>query len=573
MSKEYSVLNRSTVSCNPAGNVCPKHPGYELTYFNSKEGRKQCLMCIMHSSVAEGGRERFCVKHPGYENSFYCYNDQKVCCEKCLNYHKKHKLESIALKAESLRERFDDYKGDFIDISQQWISFYNETKEKKDLAESNIEAAGKSIESVFDFLIQRLNKKKVEVVTEFRERARKTMTEFDAKFAECEADVKDISQHTDDFNRLEELFKEGNNLEVILRSMELGIEDLIDNYCPFLKEKLGHHKEIFEEIKGKTGSNYAVENKFNEKEFDKFVSSLFTIKSTDTKSKSFEQPLSPPVADLPFKKLAEPSITDLFLHRLDPKGLLWVYQNQTFSSVPLAFKLKSPARSFRSSAGDIFAFECGAGTKTVYRYLPDAMAFDTAFTLPLPYTNLSIVENKGDLYMGGTSESAGETVLPQIFCCDPATGDIEAVGSGLPKLSNFVLATASRRYLYVLQLASQNPKAFRTDTTLAKTSSSSAIKESLFDWEETSIANGDNLQLSPPLWTCELEDFIMIVGGNGSALFNWKKGQIVDRAKLEEADSLMDGIFTNGKEVWAYGSRGVHFYSLQTKKWSLIPQD
>jgi len=568
-------MNRSAVTATPSANMCTRHPGYELTYFNSKEGRKQCLICIMHSSISEGGRERFCLKHPGYENSFYCYNDQKVCCEKCLNYHKKHKLESIALKAENLRERFDDYKVDFIDISQQWIAFYNEVKARKDTNESSIEATSKAIESIFDSLIQRLNKKKVEAVTEFKERAKKAMVEFDAKFAECETDVKDISQHTDDFNRLEELFKEGNNLEVILRSMELGIEDLIDNYCPFLKEKLEHHKEALEEIKDKTGYDYTVENKVSEKELNKFIDNVYAIKKISYKPKEtdsqkpFEQPLSPPISDLPFKKEISSSIKELFLHKFDSKGSLWIYQNQMFTAIPFNHKIKDmknpeKMKSFRSSSGHIFAFEDTNNTKTIYRYLPDSMTFDIAFTLPFAYTNITITENKEDFYIGGT---AIESNAPQILYCDLATGDIEPISSGLSKLSEFLLVIVEHKYLYALELKSH--KAYFTDITSPLT----AKQETVFEWEEVAIKDSINVQLVSPLWVCEVENFIMIVGGNESALLDWKKGEVVGHVPLKDRDTFMDGLYTNGKEVWAFGRHGVHFYSVKSNKWTFILQN
>ena len=591
MSREYSIMNKSTFTAAPSGNMCPRHPGYELTYFNSKEGRKQCIMCIMHSTSTDGGKERFCLKHPGYENSFYCYNDQKFCCEKCLNYHKKHKLESVALKAENLRERFDEYKSDFIDISQQWIGFYNEIKKKKDTIEADIEKSTNSIEAVYDAVIQKLNQRKMETVTEFKNKAKQAMKEFDGKFNECETDVKDISQHTDDFNKLEELFKEGNNMEVIMHSIEFGVEDLIDNYCPLLNEKLDKHKESFEELKEKTSSKFSVVSKFNEEALNKFIDNQFVIKAEKS---NVLQPLSPPPADINLnKEEATKSIKreiteykeetksfphnedkkiiykkeekkyikkenieqkhgDLYLHKFDPNGIFWIYQAQTFKSVPFSPNMESSGikdptklKSFRSQSGDIYAFEdSSSGAKIIYKYLPDSMMFDIGFTLPFSYTKITITENKGDFYIGGLPcESTKGIPLPQILLCDPNTSDIESISSGLPKLNEFILTSANSKYLYIIPVNMDNEKIYRADISSFSNSRSELIqelKELSLNWEEVNIMNpnGCNIALEPPIWTCEVNDYIMILSGAGALMFNWDEGQIIDNIPLEESDKF-----------------------------------
>ncbi len=620
MSRELLPLSKSVIGTSSAS-MCPKHPGYGLDYFNAKEGRKQCLMCIMKSSVAEGGREkeRFCIKHPGYENSFYCANDQKVCCEKCLVYHKKHKVESIALKAATLREKFDDYKSEFVTVSKQWAGFYNGVKTKKDSIETEIDKASRSIETIFDAMLEKLKKRRTDTILTFKKKAWGMIQEFNEKYKECEAEVKDINRHSEEFNELAALFNSGDNMELITKAMELNVEDLVDNYCPALQQKLDQYRGVFTDLRGKTNYSFTVVNNFNEDEVAEFINKQFVVKIAKSEKpdeplsgkESQMQPLSPepnelaPVGESPPAGKDEP-----VLHKFDGSNkLLWTYQGQ-FATVPLAV-MKSPAklarmspgkgtpqalenwddlRSQKLSFGDIFAFEEGdKGTNALYRYMPDTLLFSIAVTLPFNYRKLSLSDLNGKLYIGGEPcELSEDTKPPQVLAFDMSTGTIESLGAGLPKLGPFVICIVKQRYIYAIPLALHNGKAYRADLQAAQPAEDSKeagtdaveeekmrLKERPVKWEPVSVKNPKNVncQLFPPTWAVELGDeYIMLLTGKGSLLFDWKEEQITDFASLRQKDDFCDGVCRTVGQVAAYGKLGVHTYSLTTGKWSFVPQ-
>jgi len=609
---EMNSFNRSTMSTGSSANMCSKHPGYELTYFNAKEGRKQCLMCIMRASVAESGKEkeRFCVKHPGYENSFYCTNDQKVCCEKCLVYHKKHKVESIALKAETLREKFDEYKTSFTNASKEWNIFYNTIKTRKDSVENEIEKTSKTIEDVFDAMIEKLKKRKLDSINSFKKKAWGMLQEFIDKYKECDSDIKDISKKNEEFGDLGQLFSTGDNMELITKAMELNLEDLMDNYCPFLDQKLDQHKKIFSELKSKSNYTFSIANNFNEEEVNDFINKQFVVKIAKSEKpdlpENFVQPLSPEPGESTVHEnsppLNEEKAEDLTLHKFDAANkMIWLYQNQTFINSPLPI-MKSPVkttksatnvpkienwnelRTYKSTSGETYGYEAtDKGINTIYRYIPDTMSFEPVISLPYLYRKISILEQKGILYIGGEPcEIAEEARFPPVLACDLLHGTVESLGSGLPKMSGFVLALAKQKYLYLIPLALHNEKIYRTNLEKIKSEEKeeleeqkSGIKERHMTWEQIVYKNPKNLvtQLFAPVWTVEIsDDSILILTGKGSLVFNWKDASFIEYSNLKQKDEFTDGAYKVDDQVCAYGKLGVHSYSITTGKWNFIPQ-
>ena len=271
------ILNKSAIQPSSSIGKCPNHPKHELAYFNAKVGRKQCLMCIMHTTMAEGGKDRFCIKHPGFENSFFCNDDQKSCCQKCLCYHKRHKVESTALKAEMLKEKFEDYKRDFVDSSKQWKEYYNEVKVNKASYDKEINKAGKTIEDIFDKMINHLKKKKTEAVANFKKQAATKIKRICKEFDECGSELEEINRHNVESVELEELFKSDDNMEIVVKSTDLGIDELLDNYCEEIDEKLKNKKTKFDEIKNKISKKFLVQNNYKEAALNEFIEKQYTI--------------------------------------------------------------------------------------------------------------------------------------------------------------------------------------------------------------------------------------------------------------------------------------------------------
>jgi len=576
-------------------------------------------MCIMRASVAEGGKEkeRFCVKHPGYENAFYCANDQKVCCEKCLVYHKKHKVESIALKAESLRERFEDYKTDFVNVSKQWLGFYTNIKGKKESIEGEIDKTSKTIENLFDAMIEKLKKRKLDTVSTFKKKAWGMMQDFNDKFKECEGDVKDIHRRTEEYNELTQLFGSGDNMELITKAMELGVEDLLDNYCSMLQQKLEQHKEVFTDLKGRSNYTFTVVNNFNEEEVADFINKKFVVKIA--KAEKPEEPVqedqAPPLSPEPNEMLPEKE--ELVLHKFDGVNkMLWLYQNQTFSSTPLAV-MKSPSkmlkaspsknpaenididnwqelRSFRSSFGDIYAYEgTDKGTNIIYKYVPETMSFAPVFKLPFNYRKITMADLKDTIYVAGEPCEMSEDSRPsQILAFDTANNTMESISNGIPKLGGFIICIVKQKYLYAVPLALHNEKMYRADLQFAQDAKEAlspsenvsveetkevkgGIKEHVLQWEPVVHKNPKNygIQLFAPAWAIEVsDDSFMIISSKGSLLFNWKEQQVTDFAVLKQKDDFNDGICRVDEQVYAFGKQGVHCYSIPSNKWSFVPQ-
>jgi hypothetical protein len=134
------------------GKYCIKHPGQALNFISAVDGSKKCAMCILQESEMgnDGIKDKYCQKHPGFEKLFFCEEDMKGVCEKCLNHHKGHNVNTIALKSRDLKNGFDSFKEDYINITQKWIDYYEELRDKKGSIDDKIETTIDKIESIFN---------------------------------------------------------------------------------------------------------------------------------------------------------------------------------------------------------------------------------------------------------------------------------------------------------------------------------------------------------------------------------------------------------------------------------------
>ena len=244
---------------------------------------------------------------------------------------------------------------------------------------------------------------------------------------------------------------------------------------------------------------------------------------------------------------------------------------------PNAIESWSEFKSFRSQNGEIFAFEgADKGTNTIYKYVPESMAFEVAFNLPFVYKKITMADNKRTLYIGGEPCEVPEEVRPtQLLACDLTTGTIESIGFGLPKLAAFMLVIAKQKYLHVIPLALYNEKIYKTDIESEKEIEGETGKEHVLEWEAIAVKNPKNYntQFIAPAWAVEVnDDYIMILTSKSSLLLAWKEDTITECAVLRQKDEFMDGVYKIEGQVCAYGKLGAHCYSIASGKWSFIPQ-
>ena len=317
-----------SIEISPSKNHCRKHPTYELIYFNAKEGRKECAMCIiMHQNIKDkekSATHRFCIKHPGYENSFFCIDDSKCICEKCFNFHKNHKIESVILKTQELRNQYTEFKENFSDISKRWLEYEGLIKSKNSQINEEINRTVKRIEGMFEEVIERVSKRKVEIVKSFRNKAAGIFKDYNEKIEEYDVEINDLHTKSQEIIQMNELLYSEDNVETLTKAMELNLDNIFTSYNKTSLDKLRRFQSVFESMRSKTNYTFQFTNNFNENALVDLINKQYVVKLIKTerdKEKSFEEE-----SKYEFNELANESMgVDHYSYRLPDPVIIYIY--------------------------------------------------------------------------------------------------------------------------------------------------------------------------------------------------------------------------------------------------------
>lgn len=576
---------------SPSKSMCPKHQGYEQIYFNSKEGKRQCLLCILNENKGSPvkDKERFCIKHNGYENLFFCYNDKKAFCEKCLIYHKEHQVQAIALKSMYLKEDYRNFKTQFDLISINWANFCEKLKSRKRRIDKNIDKTVQEIQKIFDTTIEKIKDQKSITIAEFKGKSNEIFKEFYELFSRTNAHMKEIIIKTEEIrHEFNSAFsKQGNPIDLIQFSIDKNVDDLFSHFCESKSVEFEKEKLIYEKVKSLVKIPYKIENEFNVSELIDYINKQFVIKlSNDALEENSIDELSENEKADKQKNLISSTmnsnklidISKVKMHRFDKDSKKMIYFSDSnkeeievdvnslctkiSNNVDAALDISGDVKTYRLEDEKIIAY--AIPTQTMFIFNETTKCFEPFINLKAKMKKISITQIQDKIYIYGENAEEDSRESPNLLAIDLSRKQIQEI-TNLSRIGSYTLCNLNNKILVAIphQINTQKLILFNLEN---------VYNEDQFapSTEQVSIKIPTNLSISVNSNSYAIsinESEIAIFTVKGIAILDVQQGIFEDLHPYKTNDEFNDGIYLSGMYVQATGRSGLHSFSLASKRW------
>ena len=379
---------------------------------------------------------------------------------------------TVALASRGLQRDFEEFKVEYVRISQNWISLYDDIRRKKEKVDNEIENTSIKLEKIFSDLIKKIEERKEELIRTFKSKAHDVFRDFSEEYETYVGALNNIKKKNLEIDELEDLFKTSNDFDLVKENHLRSTSNLFREYCPELEEQLGGFRERFGFLQKKMNYNFSFQSTIDEDKIADFLHQHIKIKVK--MSEESPQPATP--AEGEEEKVANggspesspspapaaqntASSESVLVHRVEKlKKMLYMYDDGNFTELPFNDKalvengegeLEETKAAFAADCRSLFAKEDqrfflfegteNAFSNRIFELDKERNQWVCSRTLAKARKKISALYHGGYLYFTGEFESFN-TERASLERLDVGGGGGFEEIFGLNKQSSYILA-------------------------------------------------------------------------------------------------------------------------------------